>query len=70
MAQFDLQQEAIFTHLMLCLPLQLLDQTLQQTLGFKLVQLVLQVDGIPAHNINVLQSMSCPATIVHRLYRP
>ncbi len=50
MTQFDFQKETIFTHLMPCLPLQLLDQTIQQTFCFKLILLVLQVNGIPAHD--------------------
>lgn len=46
-SQFDLEQEAVLSHLMLSLVLQLLDQAVQQTLGLKLLLGVLQIDHIP-----------------------
>lgn len=48
-SQFDLQQEAVLSHLVLRLVLQLLDQAVEQPFGLELLLRVLQVYGIPAH---------------------
>ena len=46
-SQFDLEQEAVLPHLVLGLPLQLLHQAVQQTLGLQLILGVLQLHRIP-----------------------
>lgn len=47
MPQLDLQQEAIFAHLVVCLLLQLLDQPLQQLRRLHVLLGVVEVDGVP-----------------------
>lgn len=48
MPQLDLQQEAVLTHLVVCLLLQLLDQPLQKLCCLHILLGIVKVDGVPA----------------------
>lgn len=47
MPQLDLQQEAVLTHLVVCLLLQLLDQPFQKLGRLHILLGVVKVDGVP-----------------------
>ncbi|KAH0626810.1 hypothetical protein JD844_002039 [Phrynosoma platyrhinos] len=47
MTQLDLQKKAVLTHLVVCLLLQFLDESLQQLCGFGTLLRIIQVNGVP-----------------------